>query len=118
MRTSQPLRRREAVTGVVLSAMGSEAAGDTVNGSKDLTAGTADKLAGRTRDERVDMQRRLEDCEVDMQRRLEDCEVGGGPDGEGCRRGVVGEQRERPEGEKAVHPMGREEKHRFVYDEE
>ena len=104
MTTSQPLRRREAVTGVVLSAMGSEAAGDTVNGSKDLTAGTADKLAGRTRDERVDVQRRWEDCEV-----------GGGPDGEGCRRGVVGEQRERPEGEKAVHPMGREEKHRLVY---
>ena len=50
--------------------MGSEAAGDTVNGSKDLTAGTADKLAGRTRDERVDMQRRWEDFEV-----------GGGPDG-------------------------------------
>ena len=50
--------------------MGSEAAGDTVNGSKDLTAGTTDKLAGRTRDERVDMQRRWEDCEV-----------GGGPDG-------------------------------------
>ena len=52
MTTSQSLRRRKAVTGVVLSSMGSEAAGDTVNGSKDLTAGTADKLAGRTRDER------------------------------------------------------------------
>ena len=104
MTTSQPLRRREAVTGVVLSSMGSEAAGDTVNGSKDLTAGTADKLAGRTRDERVDMQRWWEDCEV-----------GGGPDGEGCRRGVVGEQRERPTGEKAVHPMGEDEKHRLIY---
>ena len=53
--TSQSLRRRKAVTGVVLSSMGSEAADDTVNGSKALTAGTVDKLAGRTREERVDV---------------------------------------------------------------